>query len=110
MAITEKTFLLVVQLVFTGRLFTQNKNGTFDEVKNGAWLQDQESEDMGIALIDVDGDNDLDLFIVSGGNEFKPDSKALQDRLYLNNGKGKFTKDNTCNTYLFNKWFLCKTI
>ena len=75
-----------------GRLFTQNINGTFDEIKNGAWLQDQESEDMGIALIDVDGDKDLDLFIVSGGNEFKPTDKALQDRLYINNGKGIFTK------------------
>ncbi len=75
-----------------GRLFIQNNKGTFDEIEKGGWTQDKASEDMGIELLDVDGDKDLDLFIVSGGNEFNENDKALQDRLYINNGKGEFTK------------------
>ena len=85
----------------SGKLFTQNENGTFSEKKQGGWTQDKASEDMGMALIDVDGDKDLDLFVVSGGNEFNENDKALQDRLYINNGKGKFTK----NTKALPKYF-----
>jgi len=86
---------------FSGTLFIQNKNGSFDEISDGAWTQDIASEDMGISLLDVDGDNDLDLFIVSGGNEFNAGDAALQDRLYINNGRGKFTKKiNGVPTYL----------
>lgn len=76
----------------SGTLYLQNSKGEFDAVKKGAWSGDSACEDMGIAFFDVDGDKDLDLFIVSGGNEFGPDSPKLQDRLYLNNGKGKFVK------------------
>lgn len=76
----------------SGTLYLQNNKGEFDPVENGAWSDDRACEDMGIAFFDVDGDKDLDLFIVSGGNEFEPDSPELQDRLYLNNGKGKFVK------------------
>lgn len=76
----------------SGTLYLQNNKGEFDSVENGAWSADRACEDMGIAFFDVDGDKDLDLFIVSGGNEFEPDSPELQDRLYLNNGKGKFVK------------------
>lgn len=77
---------------FSGTLYLQNSRGKFDAVKNGAWSNDSACEDMGIAFFDVDGDKDLDMFIVSGGNEFMENSPELQDRLYLNNGKGDFVK------------------
>lgn len=77
---------------FSGTLYVQNGSGEFDPVEQGAWSADRASEDMGIAFFDADGDQDLDLFIVSGGNEFEVDAPELQDRLYLNNGKGKFVK------------------
>ena len=48
-------------------------------------------EDTGCALFDADNDNDLDLYICSGSNEFKA-TQGYQDRLFLNNGKGKFSK------------------
>lgn len=80
---------------YPGALFVQNDRGKFDKVEKGAWVQDKASEDMGVAFLDIDGDSDLDLFVVSGGNEFDPDDPQLQDRLYLNNGKGDFQKSSS---------------
>jgi hypothetical protein len=34
----------------------------------------------------------LDLYVVSGGYSYLPDDLLLQDRLYLNDGKGNFRK------------------
>ena len=48
-------------------------------------------EDMGILLADVDADNDLDLYIASGGCEDNRGATTYQDRLYVNDGKGNFT-------------------
>lgn len=47
-------------------------------------------EDTALELLDVDGDGDLDLYIGSGGNEYKARSKELMDRLFLNDGSGNF--------------------
>lgn len=77
---------------FSGTLYVQKANGGFDLVTNGAWSADRVSEDMGVTFFDVDGDGDQDLFVVSGGNEFEEGDAALQDRLYLNNGSGQFSK------------------
>ena len=46
-------------------------------------------EDMGVLLMDFDQDKDLDLFCVSGGVESS--GPALNDRLYINDGKGNFS-------------------
>ena len=84
-----------------GKLYLQTNNDSFIEANNGPWLQDKSCEDMGSVFIDVDGDNDLDLFVVSGGNEFSENDPALKDRLYINNGKGVFSKSlNAIPNYL----------
>ncbi len=79
-----------------GALFIQNKQSRFDK-SNGeqAWEADSDFEDMGGAFVDIDRDDDLDLFVASGGNSFEANSSFYQDRLYLNDGKGQFSKSTT---------------
>jgi len=75
-----------------GVVFCQKADGLFEEVINECFTRDKIHEDLGSAFFDADLDGDLDLYVVSGGNEFMPKSKSYQDRIYLNDGKGRFTK------------------
>src|SRR5690606_35031953 len=54
-------------------------------------LESKTSEDLGVRLFDADNDRDLDLYCVSGSSEFGTNVEHYQDRLYKNDGKGKFT-------------------
>ena len=76
-------------------LFLQQKSGGFSEKiisTNGLELA---QEDVAALFFDADGDKDLDLYVVTGGNEFQTGSVELQDRFYRNDGQGNFAKEAT---------------
>ncbi|WP_223826682.1 VCBS repeat-containing protein [Flagellimonas sp. S3867] len=75
-----------------GQIFLQNKSGDFVAQNNNFLSEDINSEDIGAEFFDADKDGDLDLYVVSGGNAFDKNDTELQDRIYINNGKGNFRK------------------
>ncbi|MBL7858255.1 MAG: VCBS repeat-containing protein [Cyclobacteriaceae bacterium] len=79
----------------SGKIFIQNKEGKFSEVVSTDLMIDFQHEDVDAAFFDANKDGHLDLYVVSGGNEFSEWSPLLADRLYINNGKGIFTRSRT---------------
>lgn len=77
-----------------GQLFLQKPNGTFVVSKQADFEKDSVHEDVGVAFFDADGDGDLDLYAVSGGNEWSITGEHLEDRLYINDGKGNFHRSS----------------
>ena len=49
----------------------------------------------GAALVDVDGDGDLDAYLLQGGELESPGSPDAANRLFLNDGGGRFTSELT---------------
>ncbi|TLU91595.1 VCBS repeat-containing protein [Dyadobacter sediminis] len=77
-----------------GKLYLQQKNGSFTDKPVPALEADKQSEDTDALFLDVNGDGFQDLFVCSGGYaSFMPEDLLLQSRLYINDGKGNFTKD-----------------
>lgn len=74
-----------------GAIYTQ-KNGKFSI--SSTLENDKGHEDIGALFFDCDGDKDLDLYVVSGGTELPANYSYYQDRLYKNDGKGNFARDN----------------
>jgi hypothetical protein len=75
-----------------GRLYLHGPEGSFVAAPAQPWAEDAACEDMGSVFFDADRDGDADLYVVSGGNEFALGAPQLQDRLYLNDGRGTFAK------------------
>lgn len=76
----------------TAILLFGNKNGSYTQQDIKDFEKDNQYEDVDAATIDFDNDGDLDLYVVSGGNDHKELDKLLEDRLYLNNGNGSFKR------------------
>ncbi|GAB3708795.1 VCBS repeat-containing protein [Spirosoma flavus] len=77
------------------RLFIQQANGKFADRTPAVIRQDTTYEAVDAVLFDADNDKDLDLYVVSGSNEFTAEADELIDRLYINDGKGNFTRSET---------------
>ena len=75
-----------------GSLWVQEINHQFTELPCPVFQEDAAAEDLGAVFFDLDGDDDLDLYVVSGGVECAEGEAILSDRLYLNDGRGGLTK------------------
>ncbi len=80
-----------------GQLFRNESRPSSGEAilipdQQSIFQEDIRFEDMGSLFFDIDGDDDQDLYIVSGGVEAAPESPVLIDRLYLNDGDGNFSR------------------
>jgi hypothetical protein len=75
-----------------GALYIQNSQGEFSISKQSAFEADSSFTDTDAVWLDVNGDENPDLYVVSGGTDFPKESINYQDRLYLNNGSGGFIK------------------
>src|SRR4029453_7130654 len=73
-------------------LFSQQADGHFAQSNAGAFAADSVSEDVAAIFFDANNDKHPDLYVVRGGHEFSELAPALQDRLYLNDGRGQFHK------------------
>ena len=72
------------------KLLIQTSDGLFNEVNNLAFSQDSQFEDVDAAAFDFDQDGDMDIYVMSGGNEYIDGDPNLMDRLYINNGNAVF--------------------
>src|SRR6476620_11705581 len=75
-----------------GTLLLQRPGGSFIASDTTVFKQDAASEDVDALFFDANGDKKPDLYVVSGGNEYAGNDPALLDRLYINDGKGHFTR------------------
>lgn len=74
-------------------LFIQQKGNRFDPKTIPAFEADKLHEDVDAIFFDANGDGNLDLYVASGGyHAYETNDVLLQDRLYINDGKGNFTK------------------
>ncbi len=75
-----------------GTLMIQQTDGSFQSSNKDVFFKDAGCEDVDAVFFDADGNNTMDLLVISGGNQVPKSSNDLSDRLYLNDGKGNFTR------------------
>ena len=76
-----------------GAIYIQQRNGEFVQRIQSSFDADKMSEDGDALFVDVNNDGFKDLYVASGGyDNYTATDVLLQDRLYLNDGKGNFTK------------------
>ena len=72
-------------------LYFQEVSGEFVKKDNELFETYKINEDVDAISLDFDKDGDLDIYVVSGGNEFEPNNINYKDRLFVNDGNGNFT-------------------
>ncbi len=78
---------------YEGAIFLQSGNWQFIKSPKPALKPDAASHDASAVFFDANGDGKADLFVASGGyDNFQPGDEALLSRLYLNDGRGNFTR------------------
>ncbi|WPU94878.1 VCBS repeat-containing protein [Mucilaginibacter sabulilitoris] len=86
-----------------GALFIQTATGDFKPSVQPAFVTDSASEDVDAVFLDANHDGFPDLYVASGGNELQNGASELADRLYMNDGKGNFTRSANIPSIKLNK-------
>lgn len=73
-------------------IYLQKPGGTFARSPQPGLENDSTCEDVDACIADVNNDGFADLVVASGGNEFYGNDQHLLPRVYLNDGKGQFTR------------------
>lgn len=83
--------------VYPTHLLLQQPDGGFRQKDSipGVSGNSKLTKDEGILVFDANGDGKPDIYSASGGYEFAPGNPAYEDRLYINDGKGNFTRDSS---------------
>ena len=81
----RNSIICMLSLFFLATLNAQN----FQRIENVSGLEVLE-ENNGVAIADIDGDYDLDIFVVAIGKD-RPNSPKTTSRLFRNNNDGSFT-------------------
>ncbi|MGY8687220.1 MAG: FG-GAP-like repeat-containing protein, partial [Verrucomicrobiales bacterium] len=84
----QEDFYLAQGAGTPGQVYVRKKR---DQKGASPFLPHAATEDITPLFFDADGDNDQDLYVVSGGVEGEPGDAVFKDRLYLNDSKGNFT-------------------
>ena len=74
-----------------GTIYIHIGSGKLRALPQKVFTDDANFEDTAAAFFDADGDGDLDLMVGTGGNQVG-EEKTYKPRLYLNDGRGYFTK------------------
>lgn len=74
-----------------GTLYLHSGGGAVRSSSQSAFQADALLEDTAATFLDADGDGDMDLMVGSGGNEVGQEA-TYRTRLYLNDGRGRFTE------------------
>lgn len=86
----DDIFVTGAKADFSKLLFQQSDGRYINSIQKDGPAQLNAADGTAAEFFDADGDNDLDLAVVFGGNEDKPGAPGLQPLIYLNDGKGNF--------------------
>ncbi len=87
-----------------GVIMTQTKDGKFKQTELSVSSRMKATEETDAVFFDANNDGWPDLYVISGGNQYDDDNPALNDNLFLNDGKGNLVQVlNTIPKLLKNK-------
>ncbi len=81
-------------------LYIQLPDGTFKKSNLSLLQNDAVYKDQSALFFDADGDKDPDLYVASGGYELPENDGLMQDRLYINDGRGNFKRSDAVSGIL----------
>ena len=95
---------------YSAQIFLQQPGNRFIQKPLLANTSGKLTDDMGLLVFDADGDGDQDLYIAGGGYQNQSGSAAYRDKLYINDGKGNYTRDSLALPDNFTSKFCVRAI